>query len=642
MAETPPILPSGAALPQEQRMQSLARIFDLTTNLLNIENVSTFLTNTAESVRELFGFDRVSISIIDQTRGLFTDHAMAGYPPDVEEEIRKADWAFEREEVMADFREDCRISRIAYFVPVEKQTSTVNGFVGVKDREAALRPRSSPEAWHELDLLYLALLDHRGVMIGYMQVDYPRDGMLPSKEIVEELELFATISAVGIENSETYRRMQDLLEENELKTNRIQRLLELTESVLRVDDLDTVLQKVSDTMAFTFGYGKTGVSMFTEGSEDVEVQAMTGYSKAEEDAVRKAKVIKSKVLEDFKDEFRITRTGFFIPGETQGNGSGFVFLEHPERAKQSRRTPDSWHELDLLSFAIYDRLGQMIGYIQLDYPADGKIPTKETMEAMEAFASIAAMAIENSAMFEDLNEAKDRVRMYLDLLTHDVGNLINPVGAYLDMVMTTTNLSPVQYKYLSSAQEASRSIVHLIRNVKRSAQMLEIEEPQLVPTNLSRSIQQAVLESKSAFLGRNMNVRLNMPGQDVWVMADSLVDEVVYNLLTNSIKYDEHEEVVILVDVKTVELEGKRYTQVRVTDRGVGIPDDLKEKVFTREFRKLLRAERPGLQKSKGAGMGLSIVKALVTRYEGRIWAENRVVDDFTKGSVFSFVLPKA
>jgi signal transduction histidine kinase/uncharacterized protein YigA (DUF484 family) len=619
-------------------MRSLSRTFELTIELLHVEDIATFLKRIAESVREIFGFQTVSISILDDEKGIFTDHAMAGYTPEQETEIRKNKDAFSKEEILSDFRDDCKVSKIAYFIPAEKQKSPLSDFVAVRDREAAARPRSSPDAWHELDLLYFALLDRRGDLIGYMQVDYPANGKIPSIQTVEELELFAGVAAVGVENSRMYRRTLDLLQENEVKTSRTLRLLELIQSVLRIDDLDVVLQKVADAMASTFGFRKAGVSMFTEGSDKVTVHSLSGYSPEEERVVRQSIIWKEKVLEDFKEEFRITRTGYFIPGETQGNGSGFVFIESPDMARSGRKTPDSWHELDLLYFGMYDREGRMLGYIQLDYPIDGKIPTKETMESMEAFASIATIAIENSAMFKEMNEAQDQVRMYLDLLTHDVGNLVNPVNAYLEIVLGTSPLTPTQYKYLSSALEASRSMLHIIRNVRRSAQLLETKGVELVPTNLTKALHQAAGEAKNAFLGKKVSVRLNIPEHDLWVVADNFLEEVIYNLLTNSIKYDDHEEVVIDVEARPVELEHRNYVNVRVIDRGVGIPDDLKDKVFSREFRKLVR---PTTQKPKGAGMGLSIVKALMTRYGGKIWVENRVYDDYTRGSVFNLLLQR-
>lgn len=626
----------------DRKMQSLTRCFELTTELLNVKDISDLLQRIAESVKEIFGFRLVSISILDDARGIFTDHALAGYTPEEENEIKDNPQAFLRDEVVADFREDCRVSKIAYFIPVEKATSPLESFVVVQDKDSARRSRKSPDSWHELDLLYFMLLNRRGDLIGYLQVDYPLDGRLPTLQTVEEIELFAGIAAVAIENSKMFKRANDLLLENEVKTTRILQLLELIQSVLRIDDIDVVLQKVSDVMAATFGFRKTGASMFTEGSDRVTVHSLTGYRPDEEESVRKSIILKHRVLEDFKEEFRVTRTGYFIPGESQGDGSSFVFIEDPMKARAKRATPDSWHELDLVYFSMLDRDGKMLGYLQLDYPEDGKIPTKETMQAMEAFAGIASIAIENSSMFNDLNQAKDQVRMYLDLLTHDIGNLVNPVNAYLEIVLGTTNLTPVQHKYISSAQEASRSMIHLIRNVRRSAQMLETKEIALVPVSLTKSIRQASMEAKSAFLGKRVTINTSMPDRDTWVVADTFLDEVIYNLLTNAIKYDEHEDVVIDVEIRPEELEGKSYIGIRVIDRGVGIPDEFKEKVFSRDFRKLPRAERPMGQKTKGAGMGLSIVSSLIERYGGKIWIENRVYDDYSLGSVFNILLPMA
>ncbi|MBN1678177.1 MAG: hypothetical protein JW880_06520 [Candidatus Thermoplasmatota archaeon] len=639
---TSPSIPSGPSEGSlDRRTESLSRIFELTRDLLKVEDVSVFLCRTAETVREIFGFDRVAISTMDETKGVFTDHALAGYPKEAEAEIRGSLDAFEIGVILEDFREDCRVSKIAYYIPAEKQAGGADDFLAVRDPEAAMKPRASPDSWHELDLLYFGLYNRHGSMIGFLQVDYPLDGKIPTTETIEEIELFASIAAVAIENSGVYRRSMLLLRENEVKTDRLVKMLDLIQSVLRIDDLDLVLQKVSDAMAYTFGFRKTGVSLFSEDTDKVTVHSMTGYSQAESEVILSSTILKDKILADFREEFRVTRTGFFIPGEVQGNGSDFVFMESPDKAARTRDAPDSWHELDLLYFAMYDRAGKMLGYIQLDYPLDDRIPTKETMEAMEAFASIATIAIENSKVFDDLTRARDHVKMYLDLLTHDVGNLVNPVNAYLEIVLGTTSLTDTQFKYITSAQEAAKSVQHIVRNVRRSAQMLEASDVELVPTNLTKSIQQASMEASTAFLGKKINIRYSVPQQDVWVVADTLLTEVLYNLLTNSIKYDEHEEVVIDVEVKGVDFEGKEWTSVRIVDRGVGIPDDLKDKVFSKDYMRLARLDRPILQKARGAGMGLSIVKALVDRYGGKIWAENRVYDDYTRGSVFSVLFGK-
>jgi signal transduction histidine kinase len=94
------------------------------------------------------------------------------------------------------------------------------------------------------------------------------------------------------------------------------------------------------------------------------------------------------------------------------------------------------------------------------------------------------------------------------------------------------------------------------------------------------------------------------------------------------------------VELAFADFEGRSYAKVTVTDRGIGIPDEFKDRVFTREFKKLVRPDRLILQKSRGAGMGLSLVKSLVERYGGKIWVENRVYDDPSRGSAFSFIVP--
>lgn len=634
-------MPDPHQASQDSHARSLARIHELTTQLLDVGDISTFLQRVAESVSDLFGFERASISIVDEAKGVFTDHALVGYSAEEEAEVRTNEDAFLKDSILADFKDECKLTSTSYYIPVEKQVAPVDDFVAVKDQAAARRPRLSPDSWHELDLLYFALHGRRGEMIGYMQVDYPKDGKIPSLAVIREIELFAGIAAVGIENSKVFRRVHDLLVENEGKTENLVKLLDLTRSVLRVEDLSVTLHRIASAMVDSFGYRKSGVALFSEGTEEVSTLALAGYSKEELNVIKKGRILKSTVLADFKEEFRVTPTGYFIPGETQvGLLDQFTFIEDRRNATAPRASPDAWHELDLLYFALYNREGKMTGYLQMDYPENGRIPTKDMMQAMETYATVASIAIDNSIMFREMSDARSEVKMYLDLLTHDVGNFINPVAAYVELVLGTTQVSPIQHKYLSSALESTKSISHLIRNVRRSAQMMEQQTSEIVPKDLGKSLGMVIAEARAVFLSKKVDVRTKLPEGDVWVMADDLLEEVFYNLVSNSIKYDEHEEVVIDIVVDVQEFEGRNHARVQVVDRGVGIPDDLKPMVFTRGFREMHRMERPSLQKAKGAGMGLSLVKSLVDRYGGKIWLENRVYGDHSMGTVFIVLLP--
>jgi len=208
----PPTVRSIGARQTSRSVETLSRAFELTAELLHIEKIEHFLQGITESVRTQFGFDRVSISILDEEGKFFLEPAMAGYTDKEREEVLANPEAFTYDEIMQDFREDCKISRIAYFIPYEKQTSSVDNFLVLRDEQSAVQPRGSSEEWHELDLLYFALNDQRGNIIGYMQADYPRDRMIPSLETVLEIELFASVAAVGIENSKTFKRTRGYLD----------------------------------------------------------------------------------------------------------------------------------------------------------------------------------------------------------------------------------------------------------------------------------------------------------------------------------------------------------------------------------------------------------------------------------------------
>ena len=104
------------------------------------------------------------------------------------------------------------------------------------------------------------------------------------------------------------------------------------------------------------------------------------------------------------------------------------------------------------------------------------------------------------------------------------------------------------------------------------------------------------------------------------------------NLISNAVKYDENPKKVIDIILIKNDSGDVSATSVQVIDRACGIPDDEKEKIFERYNR---------LKRSKsGSGLGLSIAREIVEKYDGTIWVDNRVPEDYQKGSVFNVVLP--
>ncbi|MFW9995257.1 MAG: sensor histidine kinase [Candidatus Odinarchaeota archaeon] len=119
---------------------------------------------------------------------------------------------------------------------------------------------------------------------------------------------------------------------------------------------------------------------------------------------------------------------------------------------------------------------------------------------------------------------------------------------------------------------------------------------------------------------------------DSFVLGDELIIEIFVNLMTNAIKYTDLE--IKRVDVSWEPwVRNRDFSHVKVTDHGIGIPDDQKSHLFGR-FSKI--------ESTKGLGLGLNIVLGLVERYGGYIWFENRIPGDYKQGTVANVCLRRA
>jgi len=76
---------------------------------------------------------------------------------------------------------------------------------------------------------------------------------------------------------------------------------------------------------------------------------------------------------------------------------------------------------------------------------------------------------------------------------------------------------------------------------------------------------------------------------------------------------------------------GMKFCKVAVEDNGPGIPDSLKALIFDRS---------QTAKKLRGKGLGLYIVNTLVSDFHGKVWVEDRVSGDHSKGAKFVVMLP--
>ncbi len=268
---------------------------------------------------------------------------------------------------------------------------------------------------------------------------------------------------------------------------------------------------------------------------------------------------------------------------------------------------------------------------------------QEEIAFLEAMSSQIGNAIEKARLYKDvvtshkqLTESKQQSDLLTDLMSHDIRNYEQIIQGNLDFALMDRSLSNETREYIQKAFEASHGTTRIIENVKKLGRLGKYKDvpSHLSPINIIERIEKCAEVVKETYAGekRRIEIRITAKAHDnkqqsIKTFADEFIDDIFLNLLGNAIKYDNSDEVQIDV---TVERDSSRLL-VSIADCGRGIPDDKKQLIFQRYT-----------LTSSGSGLGLSICKAVVERYSGKIWVENRVRGDYSKGSAFKVELPLA
>ncbi len=118
------------------------------------------------------------------------------------------------------------------------------------------------------------------------------------------------------------------------------------------------------------------------------------------------------------------------------------------------------------------------------------------------------------------------------------------------------------------------------------------------------------------------------------VQANDFLIDIFDNLLINSVIYNEHRNIEIEITLSTENLDNKDFCKIEFRDNGTGIEDIRKSIIFQRAYNKD--------KTISGLGLGLSLVKKVLDTYNGKIWVEDIIKGDHSKGSNFILLIPKA
>ena len=242
------------------------------------------------------------------------------------------------------------------------------------------------------------------------------------------------------------------------------------------------------------------------------------------------------------------------------------------------------------------------------------------------------LTIKNKLIAEQKDELQKTINIknrFFSLIAHDLRSPLSSLSSYLNMLIDSNVLSK---------KEISEYAVDLKKSVSNVNGMLDNLLNWAVSETGDWNMQSKIFDIKDAIdrnielyhtVAKQKNITLIDVSKSANIIGDeNSIDVVLRNLISNGIKYTHKGgEVEVSVDVSD------EYVIVLVKDNGIGISDEIKERLFNLDGKHKPR----GTDNEKGSGLGLILCKEFAEKNNGFLKFES----EMGKGTTFKFYLPK-
>lgn len=234
--------------------------------------------------------------------------------------------------------------------------------------------------------------------------------------------------------------------------------------------------------------------------------------------------------------------------------------------------------------------------------------------------------LKNIRIAEEANEAKSQ---FLAVMSHEMRTPLNGIIGFIQM-LELSNLYDEQKELVTIIRNSSKTLLNLINDVldlaKYQADKATLEN---IDFNLEKMISEVVLpfQTLAKQKGLSFDLRFNTD-TNIEVNGDPYkLTQVFSNLLSNALKFTSKGN--ISVDVCVRNVSSTLMLEVKVTDTGIGISDEMKPYLF----KPYTQADVAITRKYGGTGLGLAVCKEIVCSMNGNISFESKL----NEGTSFSF-----
>jgi signal transduction histidine kinase len=245
---------------------------------------------------------------------------------------------------------------------------------------------------------------------------------------------------------------------------------------------------------------------------------------------------------------------------------------------------------------------------------------------------IGRLASQFNHMTSRLQEMTRQLREFVSNASHEMRTPLTSLNILVKSLREYPLEEEEREEFLADIDQELERLMHLVESLLDLTRLDRLgAEDTLSMADVVPTIRNTLEMLKKRAQGKDILMEYALPEQTEPILAVlHQVKQVVFNLVDNAIKYTPQGG-----QIRVALKEESQQLVLTVSDTGIGIPSEHREKIFERFY----RVDKARSREQGGTGLGLSIVWEIVARHGGRIWVEDS--KDGT-GSTFWVTLPKA
>lgn len=235
-------------------------------------------------------------------------------------------------------------------------------------------------------------------------------------------------------------------------------------------------------------------------------------------------------------------------------------------------------------------------------------------------------------MTKSLKKMEHEKEEFVSMISHELKTPLVPIKGYVDLLLseqlgTLNEKQKSKLEIISSSADTLRRLISDLLDVEK----IELRALKLVfeENDISKVINDTVTKLKPEFDKHNISLGLNISPNLMCDCDSKRIDQVLTNLINNSIDFIPKSEGKITISASSDE----EFIKITVADNGAGIPEEKLDKIFV----KFYQIDSTLTREYGGTGLGLSVCKGIVESHGGKIWAESKL----GHGTEFKFTLLK-